>query len=49
MASRAGVEQVVAVHIGFDAMNAETAPGYIAKIAGRYAGKIAIADDLDRF
>ena len=44
-----GVEHVVAVHIGFDSLNAEAKPAYTAKIASRYSGHVTIAEDLDRF
>lgn len=49
MARQTGVEHVVAVHIGFDSLNAEAKPAYTAKIASRYAGHVTIAEDLDRF
>ena len=38
MARQTGVEHVVAVHIGFDSLNAEAKPAYTAKIASRYCG-----------
>lgn len=49
LASRAGVEHIVAVHIPLERIHAKTAPEYIAKIASRFAGKITLAEDLDRF
>ncbi|MEL6750766.1 MAG: MBL fold metallo-hydrolase [Pseudomonadota bacterium] len=49
LATRAGVGQVVAVHMTLDSINAETAPAYIARVQSRYGGAVTIADDLDRF
>ncbi|MGH1466104.1 MAG: MBL fold metallo-hydrolase [Cognatishimia sp.] len=49
LAARAGVQEVVAVHISLDSINAETAPTYVAQIAEAFAGKITIAEDFDRF
>ncbi|MDA8739975.1 MBL fold metallo-hydrolase [Rhodobacteraceae bacterium] len=49
LATRAGVEHVVAVHIPLESIHAKTAPEYIAKIASRFLGKITLAEDLDRF
>lgn len=46
LASRANVEQVVAVHIPLDSMNAETESEYVQKIASRFSGKIFIGKDL---
>ncbi len=46
LASRANVEQVVAVHIPLDSMNADTESEYVQKIASRFSGKISIGEDL---
>ena len=49
LAARAGVRQVVAVHIPLDTINAATAPTYVEKIASTFDGEITIANDFDVF
>ncbi|MDE0761284.1 MAG: MBL fold metallo-hydrolase [Planktomarina sp.] len=49
LASRAGVEHVVAVHIPLDSITPENTPDYVAQISQRFSGKVTIAEDLDQF
>ena len=49
LAAHAGVDHVVAVHIPLDRINSDSAPEYVNRIAQRFSGAIAIADDLDQF
>lgn len=49
LATRAGVEHVVAVHIPEDSMNTELAKEYVQKVATRFSGKISIGEDLARY
>lgn len=49
LAAHAGVDHVVAVHIPLDRINSDSAPEYVNRIAQRFSGTIAIADDLDQF
>jgi ribonuclease BN (tRNA processing enzyme) len=49
MAARAEVEAVVVTHIGAPRASAADLLGYIARIGTKYAGPVAIANDLDEF
>ena len=49
LVSRAGVEQLVAVHIPLDSIISENTPDYLAQISQRFSGKVTIAEDLDQF
>ena len=49
LASRAGVEHVVAVHITLDSITEEMKADYVAKIASRFDGKITISEDLAQY
>lgn len=49
MAARAGVEQLVAVHLPFDRLSEEEISKYTAMIATVFSGKISIGEDLGRY
>jgi len=49
LASCAGVEHVVAVHITINTITPDTASEYVEKIAAIFSGAITIAEDLQRF
>lgn len=49
MATAVGASQVVATHLPPGLATAETAPNYLARIAARFSGRVAIASDLAQY
>jgi ribonuclease BN (tRNA processing enzyme) len=49
LAARAGVAQVVAVHIPLDSITPDSAPDFAVQISARFSGAVSIANDLDPF
>ncbi len=49
LATHAGADHLVAVHIPLDSITPETAPEYQSQIEKTFSGKISIAEDLQRF
>ena len=49
LAARAGVGQVVAVHFPPAVATPATAPGYAARIAARFGGRVSIGADLETY
>ncbi len=49
LATRAGVDHVVAVHLPFGAVGEEVVQRYEARISATFAGDVTVAGDLDRF
>lgn len=49
LAARAGVEQVVAVHLPFDRLSEEEIDEYVTMIGSEFSGKVEIGEDLARY